>query len=201
MIKLFTFCLFFTAATQAATIVKSETNTLEIKTKDNDVEVQLPTVAQQALEKWNPNFKIFNQTDYSKSVLELFKDLGDNQVPMAFIDDLDGNDKKDIVLLGGDQKKQYVVAILQKDKKWTLIKVSEWAINNIKESVIPTGLANVSGTALTETGIPFYVLKAIGEHGDKLKAKKKTGIQIENFMGSAEVFEINNNNKAIKFTL
>lgn len=201
MIKLFTFCLFFTAATQAATIVKSETNTLEIKTKDNDVEVQLPTVAQQTLEKWNPNFKIFNQTDYSKSVLDLFKDLGDNQVPMAFIEDLDGNDKKDIVLLGGDQKKQYVVAILQKDKKWTLIKVSEWAINNIKESVIPTGLASVSGTVLTETGIPFYVLKAIGEHGDKLKAKKKTGIQIESFMGSAEVFEINNNNKAIKFTL
>ncbi len=201
MIKLFTFCLLLTALSQAATIVKSETNTLEIKTKDNDVEVQLPTVALLALEKWNPNFKLFNKTDYSKSVLELFKDLGDNQVPMAFIDDLDGNDKKDIVLLGNDLKKQYVVAILQKDQKWTLIKVSEWSIANIKESIVPTGLAAVSGTAQTETGIPFYVLKAIGEHAEKLKEKKKAGIQIENFMGSAEVFEINNNNKAIRFTL
>lgn len=201
MIKLFTLCFLFTAITQASTIVKSEIGTLEIKTKDNDIEIQLPPVAHLALEKWNPNFKLFNKTDYSKSVLELFKDLGENQVPMAFIDDLDGNDKKDIVLLGSDLKKQYAVAILQKDQKWILIKVSEWSIANIKESVIPTGLAAVSGTAQTETGIPFYVLKAIGEHAEKLKEKKKAGIQIENFMGSAEVYEINNNNKAIKFTL
>lgn len=199
MIKLVTFCLFFTALAQASTIVKSETNTLDIKTKDNDIEVQLPNVAHQALEKWNPDFKLFNQTDYSKSVLELFKDLGENQVPMTFIEDLDGNGKKDIVLLGSDLKKQYVVAILQKDKKWTLIKVSEWAMKNVKESVISTGTV-VSGTVQTETGIPVYVLKAIGEHADKLKENKKAGIQIENFMGHGDVYEIINN-KAVKFIL
>lgn len=199
MIKLFTFCLLFTTLSQASTIVKSVSNTLDIKIENNDVEVQLPNVAHQALYKWNPDFKLFNQAEYSKSVLELFKDLGDNQVPMAFIDDLDGNDKKDIVLLGNDLKNQYAVAILQKDKKWTVLKVDQWTIKNIKESVIPTGTV-VSGTAQTEIGIPFYVLKAIGEHADKLKLKKKVGIQVENFMGSAEVYEINNN-KAVKFKL
>ena len=200
MIKILTFCLLLSSLTHAAQIIKSETNNLEIKTVNSDVEVHLPTVALQVLTQWNSEFKIFNQTDYTKSVLEMFKDLGNNQVPMTFIDDLDGNGKKDIVLLGNDLKNQYVVALLQRDKKWTLIKVTQWSIENIKQSVIPTGLAMTSGTAQTETGVPFYVLKALGEQAEKLQENKKVGIQVESFMGSGEVFQINNN-KAVKFTL
>ncbi|AZZ35989.1 hypothetical protein CIK05_04015 [Bdellovibrio sp. qaytius] len=204
MIKLITLCFLFTSASYASTIVKSEDNALTIKTVNNDVEVQLPEVALQVLTKWNSDFKIFSQADYSKSVLELFKDLGENQtdkpVPMAFIEDLDGNGQKDIVLLGSDSKNQFAVALIQTDKKWSLVKITQWSIKNIKESVIPTGLSGASGTAVTETGIPFYVLKAMGEQADKLKEKKKVGIQVENFMGSGEVFEINNK-KAVKFTL
>ncbi|AZZ36773.1 hypothetical protein CIK05_08200 [Bdellovibrio sp. qaytius] len=204
MIKLMTLCFLFTSVSYASTIVKSEGNTLEIKTVNNDAEVQLPEAALQVLTKWNADFKIFNQADYSKSVLELFKDLGENQtdkpVPMAFIEDLDGNGQKDIVLLGSDSKNQFAVALIQTDKKWSLVKITQWSVKNIKESVIPTGLAGTSGTAVSETGIPFYVLKAMGEQADKLKEKKKIGIQVENFMGSGEVFEINKK-KAVKFSL
>lgn len=198
MIKLITLSLLFTSVVQAAPIVRSATNSLEIKTQNDKVEVQLPKAAYSALIKWNPEFVVFSKTDYSKSVLEMFKDLGGNQLPMAFIDDLDGDNKKDIVLIGSDIKNQYAIALLQRDKKWVLVKLEEWAIQDIKKTTLP---ATVSGTAeVNETGIPFYVLPAQGEQGEKLKAKKKVGIQVETFMGDGDVYEITNN-KAVKFTL
>lgn len=206
MIKLVSFSLLFASVVQAAPIVKSATNTLEIKLQNDNVEVQLPETAFKALTQWNPEFVIFSKTDYSKSILEMFKDLGKDQVPMAFIDDLDGNDKKDIVLFGTDLKNQYVVALLQRDKKWTLVKVAQWSIKDIKESVIPAStVASAAAVAsdkvqTKETGVPIYVLPAQGEQATKLKEKKKVGIQVETYMGNGDVYEIKNN-KPVKFTL
>ncbi|AZZ35987.1 hypothetical protein CIK05_04005 [Bdellovibrio sp. qaytius] len=203
MIKLITFFLLLASITQAATKVeKSEKNTLEINLKGDAVTIKLPDVAQQVLTKWNPDFKPFDRKDYSKSIIELFKDIGVNQMPMAFIDDLDGNGKKDIVLLGNDKKNQFVVALLQLDKKWTLIKVDQMDIENIKDTEIPT---EVSGTSVVkETGIPLYILQAQGEHATKLKEKKKVGIQVETYLGAGDVFEITDSTdgmKAVKFML
>ncbi len=203
MIKLISFSLLFASIVQAAPIVKSATNALEIKFQNDNVEVQLPETAFKALTQWNPEFVIFSKNDYSKSVLELFKDLGKDMVPMAFIDDLDGNDKKDIVLFGTDLKNQYVVALLQRDKKWTLVKVAQWSIKDIKSSVIPATEISSAATAATtpkETGVPIYVLPAQGEQATKLKEKKKVGIQVETYMGNGDVYEIKNN-KPVKFTL
>lgn len=206
MIKRLTISLLMVSVAQAAPIVKSETNALAIKLQDDKVEVQLPKTAFDVLTKWNPKFMIFSKTDYGQSVLEMFKDMGNNQLPMAFIDDLDGNEKKDIVLLGSDLKNQYVVALLQKDKQWTLVKVAQWSMTNIKDTVMPATIATsatqtVSDTAQAkETGVPLYVLPAIGEHAEKLKEKKKVGIQVEVFMGPADVYEIKNN-KPVKFVL
>ncbi|WP_409479444.1 hypothetical protein [Pseudobdellovibrio sp. HCB154] len=204
MIKLVSFSLLFASIVQAAPIVKSATNTLEIKLQDDNVEVQLPETAFKALTQWNPEFVVFNKKDYSKSILELFNDLGKDQMPMAFIDDLDGNEKKDIVLFGSDLKNQYVIALLQRDKKWTLVKVAEWSIKDIKNSVIPSSTV-ASATAADksqtkETGVPIYVLPAQGEQATKLKEKKKVGIQVETYMGNGDVYEIKNN-KPVKFTL
>lgn len=204
MIKLVSFFLLFASIVQAAPIVKSATNALEIKLQNDNVEVQLPETAFKILTQWNPEFVVFSKTDYSKSVLEMFKDLGSDQVPMAFIDDLDGNDKKDIVLFGTDLKSQYVVALLQRDKKWTLVKVAQWSIKDIKGSVIPATEVASGATAATtqtkETGVPIYVLPAQGEQATKLKEKKKVGIQVETYMGNGDVYEIKNN-KPVKFTL
>lgn len=203
MIKLISFSLLYASIVQAAPIVKSATNALEIKLQNDNVEVQLPETAFKVLTQWNPEFVVFSKTDYSKSVLEMFKDLGRDQVPMAFIDDLDGNDKKDIVLFGTDLKSQYVVALLQRDKKWTLVKVAQWSIKDIKGSVIPASEVASGATAATltkETGVPIYVLPAQGEQATKLKEKKKVGIQVETYMGNGDVYEIKNN-KPVKFTL
>lgn len=205
MIKSLVLSFLLASTAQAASIVKSENNSLEIKPQKDDIEVHLPTTAFEVLKKWNSEFVLFNRADYSKSVLEMFKEMGDNQQPMAFIEDVDGNDKKDVVLLGNDSKKQYAVVLLQRDKKWTLIKITSWSLKNIKDTVIPaTEVKAASGTTASapekEIGIPLYVLKALGEHAEKLKDKKKVGIQVENYLGSGEVFEIIDN-KAVKFTL
>lgn len=200
MIKIIVSCLLFASIANALPVVKSENNSLEITTKNEDVEIKLPDVAFKALMQWNPEFIPFNRNAYIKSVLELFKDLGDNQVPMAFIEDLDGNGKKDIVLMGTDTKNQYAVAILQNDKKWTLLKLSQWS--NLKDTVTVTATEKTASgtTPVKETGVAIYVLKAIGEHAEKLKEKKKVGIQIETYLGPGDVYEIVNN-KAVKFIL
>lgn len=198
MIKFLVLSLLIASTANASKVVKSETNTLDLTVTSGTVEIKLPDVAFKVLNQWNPEFTPYSLNDYSKSVLELMKDISPNQVPMAFIDDLDGNDKKDIVLFGADLKKQYVVALLQRDKKWTLIKVTQMNIPNIKTSVIPSLTA--SETATKEFGVPVYVLPAEGEQAAKLKEKKKIGIQVETYLGAGEVYEINNN-KAVKFTL
>ncbi len=113
MIKLISVFFLMASTTQAAQVLKSKTNSIEIKTENKAVVVYLPKGAYQALTQWNPEFLPFNRSDYSQSVLELFADV---EQPMTFIDDLDGNGKKDIVLLGNDLTNQYAVAILQKDK-------------------------------------------------------------------------------------
>lgn len=203
MIKIILICTFLASITQAtipaqaAPIIKSETNSLEIKIQGDKVEVYLPKVAFEAVTKWNPEFVIFSRTDYSKSILDLFKDMGENKLPMAFIEDLDGNGKNDIVLLGADLKKQYAITLLQREKKWTLLKITEWSMENIKDSVITTTTSGT--TTVNETGIPMYVLPALGKQGEKLKEMKKVGIQIETYLGSGEVYEITNN-KPVKFS-
>ena len=198
MIKLLVLSLLVASTANASKVVKSETNTLELAVKDQSVEIKLPDVAFKVLNQWNPEFTPYSLKDYSVSILELMKDINPNQVPMAFIEDLDGNDKKDIVIFGADLKKQYVVALLQRDKKWTLIKVAQMSIPNIKSSIIPS--LSSATTTTKETGVPVYVLPAEGEQAEKLKEKKKIGIQVETYLGAGEVYEINNN-KAVKFTL
>lgn len=206
MIKALLPALFlFASAAHAAKVSKSATNTLEIKKENNVVEFRLPEVAFKTLTQWNPEFVPFNLSDYGQSIIQMFKEINADLSPMAFIDDLDGNGKKDIVLLGADLKKQYVVALLQRDKKWTLIKVAEWSLTDIKNITIPvfttSETAKASGTAKnTELSFPIYVLPAQGEHGEKLKAKKKVGIQVETYMADGDVYEIKDT-KAVKFLL
>lgn len=205
MIKLLLPLLFLlTSTANAAKVSKSATNNLEIKKQNNVVEIELPEVALKLLMQWNPEFIPFNLSDYGPSIIELFNDIDPSKVPMAFIDDLDGDSKKDIVLLGSDLKKQYVVALINKDKKWTLVEVTEWSFKDIKNTTVPflsDTPVMVSGTAKkTEKTVPLYVLQALGEQAEKLKAKKKVGIQVEYYLGAGTVYEIKNN-KAVKFTL
>lgn len=202
MIKLISLSLLFVSTVHATPVVKSATNLLEIKAQSEKVEIQLPDTAFRVLNQWNPQFTVFSKTDYSKSVLEMFNDDDPSQLPMAFIEDLDGNDKKDIVLFGTDLKKKYVIAILQREKKWTLVKVAQWSVKNSKDSMPPIA-TSASGTAkdqAQDNGVLIYILPAVGEHATKLKEKKKVGIQVETYLGSGDVYEIVKN-KAVKFIL
>ena len=170
---------------QAAPIVGSPNDALEIKVKNGEVEIILPEAAKKSLTEWNPEFVVFNLKDYSPTVVNLIKEDDSKSVPMAFIADFDNNDEKDIVLLGNDLKSQFAVALMQKNKKWTAVEVTTLSIPDIKTSVIHA--ADAKSTA-KETGIPVYVLPAQDEHAKKLG--KKVGIQVEIYAGPADVYEI-----------
>lgn len=167
---------------------------LDIKVKNAEVEISVPAEAKKALSNWNPEFVVFNLKDYGKSVLDLFKEIDPKAVPVAFIADLNSDGTKDIVLLGSDLQRQYAVALLEKNKVWTAIEVHSWSIPNIKT----TALNTESTSKEKETGIPIYILPAEGEHAKKLG--KKIGIQVETYLGPAEVYEIKDG-KAVKFVL
>lgn len=175
----------------AVTKIKSDTQALKIILKNEDVEIEIPRAAREALNAWNPEFNVFGRDDYSPSVLKMFKDRAENRVPMAFISDLEKDGQNDIVLIGQDTKTQYVVALLQRKGQWKAVQVTSWSEPNVKKSKIPTADGETS-----EVGVPFYILEAHGDNAKKLK--NKTGIQIESYLGPAEIFEIKNN-KALKF--
>lgn len=190
----------------AAKLTKSKSDSLEILKQNGVIEIKLPDLAYKVVNQWNPEFLPFNLSDYGPSIIELFNDIDPNKIPMAFIDDLNGDGKKDIVLLGSDLKNQYVVALLNTGKKWTLVQVSKWSITDIKNTTVPF-LSDASAPTIvdgkektTEKTIPLYILQALGEHGEKLKARKKIGIQVEFYLGVGTVYEIKDD-KAVKFTL
>jgi len=142
---------------QAAPIVGSTNDTLEIKVKNGEVEITLPEGAKKSLTEWNPEFVVFNLKDYSPTVLNLIKEDDPKAVPMAFIADFDNNGEKDVVLLGNDLKSQFAVALMQKNKTWTAVEVATLSIPDIKKSLIHA--SDVKSTT-KETGIPVSVLPA-----------------------------------------
>ncbi len=191
MIKLFFSVLILLTSNSFATTLKhTDATALNIIAKEKEVEIEIPKGAYTALNKWNSQFTVFDRSDFSPSILELFDDS--KTQPMAFIGDFEGNGKNGIVLFGQDTKTQYVVALIPNDKTWRVVEISSTKIANIKKSEVPT---------LQETkeiGIPYYVLPAEGEHAVKLK--KKTGIQVETFLGPAAVYEIKKD-KPVQFIL
>ncbi|UOF02456.1 hypothetical protein [Bdellovibrio reynosensis] len=186
--------LLLTSVCKAAPISISANGSAEIKISNGEAEVSLPAEAKAALKTWNPEFVVFNVKDYSKSVLDLFKDIDPKAVPVGFIADLDANGEKDVVLLGADLRHQYAVALLKKNKQWTPVKVYSWTLTDIRSTSLPSA----SDPKQKEIGIPIYVLPAQGEHAKKLA--NKTGIQVETYLGAAEVFEIKDG-KAVKFVV
>ncbi|XGC82004.1 hypothetical protein ACES2L_05840 [Bdellovibrio bacteriovorus] len=192
--KSFLALLLMTSICKAAPIATSSNGSVDIKINNGEVEIALPAEAKTALKNWNPEFVVFNLKDYSKSVLDLFKDIDPKAVPVGFIADLDGNGEKDVVLLGADLRHQYAVALLKKNKEWIPVKVNSWTLKDIKSTSLPSA----ADPKQKEIGIPIYVLPAQGEHAKKLG--QKTGVQVETYLGSAEVFEIKDG-KAVKFVV
>lgn len=179
--------LLFSTVSHAAPIVASKDNSLSINKVNGEIEVSIPADAKKALTEWNPEFVVFNLKDYSPSVLDLFKD-DKQQTPMVFVADFENNGEQDIALLGSDLKRQFAVALVQNKKKWTVIELKSWSIEDIKKTPIPGDDPSVS---TGEVGIPLYISPAIGPQAKKLG--KKIGIQVETYMGPGAVYEIQKN--------
>ncbi|WP_413578303.1 hypothetical protein ACLVWU_07150 [Bdellovibrio sp. HCB290] len=176
----------------AGPVAVSTDSTVGVVVKGGIATVSVPADARKALIQWRPEFLVFDLKDYGESVKSLVKEVNAEGTPMAFVADFNSDGVKDIVLLGSDLYQQYAVALVNVAGTWKVIEIQSWKIPNIRK--IMTKNENKE----KETGIPLYVIPAQEEHAKKLG--KKTGIQVERFMGSAAVYEITDG-KAIQVKL
>lgn len=187
MKKLFLFLMLLPLTALAISFDVNDKTEFAISLQGKEVHISLSKEAQKALKKWNPQFSVFDRSDFPTSILQMFDE--DKAQPMAFIADVEGNGKNALVLLGEDSKSQYVVALIQEKKRWKVITVYTSSLPKIKKTEVPT-LDEVK-----EVGVPFYILPAEGEFGKKLSPK--VGIQVEAYLGIAEVYEIKNGKSQI----
>lgn len=182
------FVLLFSFSVQAVVQARSDQEQFSIALEGHEVKIKIPEQAWQNLNKWNKNFKVYELSDYSPSVMGVFDDA--SKVPMAYMADVDGDQTQDIILLGEDKSQQKVVAILNKNKKFEVIEVKSWGDGTVKKTKIPL-LNSTSKSKKVERGVPVYIAEPQGEVVEKIKNKK--GIQIETYLGSTEVYVIENN--------
>jgi hypothetical protein len=181
--KLFLFSFVFLLQSVPLVQALSDKEKPELVLKKSDLVLQIPEPASQALKKWNSEFKVFANSDYSSSILKLFENPNESEGPAGFIADLTGDGKKSYVLLGEVKNKQYAVALVENEKKWKVIEVDSWNYENVRQTKIPSFKEKSN-----EMSVPMYVLPAQGPIKEKLI--KKTGIQVENYLGVIKVFEI-----------
>ncbi len=179
-ILIFSLFLFFSQPALPTSITVVDKNEPSLVVQGENINIQLPKEASAALKKWNSEFNVFDRKDFSPSVIQLFDE--DKAQPMVFLGNLDGSGRTGIVLFGEDKKSQFVVALIPQNSSWIVVEVHTTSMKKIKETEVP------SLTGQPESGVPYYILSAIGDHAKKLG--KKTGIQVETYLGSGEVFEI-----------
>ncbi len=198
--KLIAAMIFLVSTFSYAAIESTKDAKPELIEKKNSLNIILPEKSFSILKKWNKNFTIFNQSDYSPSIQDLFNDEKDKKsYPMAFIADVNGDGQEDIVLFGEDKKKQYVIALVQDKNEWKVVVVKEMEEKNIKKTEIPS-LAEGKKKTKQEVGVPYYITRAEGDIGEALqKNSHSTAIQVEYYLGQAEVYQIKDN-KAVLYT-
>ncbi len=158
--------------------------------KNSPATVTLPPEAHQTLTKWNSKFKAFNDKDYSQAILDLFEK---NEHPSILSADLNNDKIDDFVVLGQDNKKQFVIALINEKNKWIAVEVTSWSEKNISKTEITNPTTNKK-----EITVPIYI--SIAKDGLAEKIKPNKAIQVERYLAQPELFEIKNN-KAIELTL
>ena len=157
----------------AVILVENKTPQFELQ----ESKVLVPKEAYSALKKWNSKFIPYSQKDYGPEELSIFKDK--QYGPSYFLADVSGDQKNDLVLYGHDEKKNYVIAVIDDFKLWKVVVVRSWQKPAASEKDLEKS-----------ADMPVYILPARGEITSKLK--NKTGIQIESSSGNVEVFEVKN---------
>ncbi len=111
-------------------------------------ELKLGPVVEQALKKFNPNFQVYNSSDFIQSLQDVYvaptrEQLAanknktncdemippaDKSLPQAVVGDFNGDKIDDVVLLGHDQKSHYVLGVLSSGKTYevSIIERSEY---------------------------------------------------------------------------
>jgi hypothetical protein len=163
----------FSEISIASVIIESKKATPEVNSFTSEPEIKLPKEALLALKKWNSKFKPFSLSAYTPAVKKLFTERAKNEVPMAFVADLNGDKVEDVAILGQDEKKQYAIVLMNKKNKWSVSVANTWEFSNVEKSEVP-------GEYEVEYGVPFYILPSQSE---------EKGLQVETYLGSSKVYK------------
>lgn len=172
-----------TSDVRAATMLPKDSKEVKVQPFQEEPSIELPREAYEAIKKWNKNFELFNLADYTPTIRKLFREREKNEVPMIVHDDLNGDGKKDIALLGADKKKQYAIVLLGSNvsatatsakHKWKVKVIETWNFENITKSEVP-------GETTPEFGIPFYILPSQSE---------QPGLQVETYLAPPKVYKL-----------
>ena len=149
-------------------------------TADTNVLAELPLEARQSVIKWNHKFKPFASSDFSSEVNELFTTDQKKVAPMKLVADFNGDKVDDYAILGEADKQQYLIAVLSDKKEPKVVVVEKWSDAEFKKPSLAYYLARAAGS------LPESYTKKNG----------REAIQLEAYLGSVQLFKIENGKAA-----
>jgi hypothetical protein len=118
-----------------------------IKFETDHHELVLTEQMNEALTAYNPQFKAWKTTDYSKSIVESLMEYSENTAPFAFIIDINQDGKADVIIDGFNGKMPEIIAILSNEESYQVIHIDSLhthsdpsLVTSSNEGVIEYGL-------------------------------------------------------------
>ncbi len=116
-----------------------------------EYKVTMPEKMKKALDIFDPDFRVWNQSDFAPIIIKDVYDFSIKQAPSAVIGDFNGDNLKDIALFGRNKTKSSIICILSDGKDF---KVFEMESFNLKE---PQDHWTIVGPDMKEYGFTMYM--------------------------------------------
>lgn len=107
----------------------------------------LTTEMESALDAYNPEFKAWTTSDYTKSILEGLKFESETSAPFAFVVDINGDNKRDVIIDGFNGKSPEIIVILSDGEDYKVTQVASLhtysdpkLIKSFNDGVVEQGL-------------------------------------------------------------
>jgi hypothetical protein len=105
-------------------LVSSELNVPGIIEKDGIHQLLLPLEMEKALKEYNPNFKLWESTDYTPMIRN--DDYSRYRAPFALILDVNKDGILDVIIDGHVDGNSSIVCIISEKRSFTTIQVDSW---------------------------------------------------------------------------
>jgi hypothetical protein len=124
-----------------------------IKKADGQYVLTLPSMAKEALHRYDPSFKIWAQDDYLPTLIKLYQ-FSPRQTPFAVIGDFNGDGISDVALHGRNNSNDLVVAVLSSGQGFKVVEIDRSSLT------IPEKERYGMGDGKTEHGQWVYLVSA-----------------------------------------